>query len=571
MKISTLRRISKFIDKLIECGYDGDTDLTTLLANMGYTVLPDNLANILTCICELERNIQPNMNTMITMITMIETADIEQLITISDELCITKLTNLIMIRNNPLRKTMDNYIINHNDSQYAIRAYNTGYKVFRNSDIQHTSVDHIDILKNCIQNGLYIKNIHLDIYTTSKIDTMPITDIEEINVYCWHYRKNWNTQNLISSNFKTIRKVTLRTNDDTSNSAIRDIVSSLPSLETIEFGTSLSYNNNITIMPYCESTHTNTQHRIKSLSITNHALNGIICELFGNIRELYISQCNVGTKNIIPRTVKKLHIFDTNVSDAMIGMCAGIKYLYVSGNSGITTCAPFAKTITRVILCNPTAIGDKGLALCSNLRLLDAKNNPKITTCAPFALTLRELHADDKCGIGNDGLKLCSRLTTLYACGNINITTCAPFAKSLTKLDASMYCGINNNGLKLCSKLKILYMKENPTITTCEPFAGTLEILDTSAWSWNCGMSDNGLKLCSRLKYLDASGNAKITTCVPFAKTLQYLYALGNVDSDITYECGITDDGIKLCTKLTVLDSRGNNNITLKLPIIYDG
>jgi len=107
----------------------------------------------------------------------------------------------------------------------------------------------------------------------------------------------------------------------------------------------------------------------------------------------------------------------------------------------------------------------------------------------------------------------------------------------------------------------------NPKITTCNPFANSLEVLYAK---YSCGIGDDGLKICLKLKYLNAASNPKITTCSPFARTLLHLYACNNLNHSTDVECGITDDGIKTCTKLIELNSYCNDRITLKLPIIYN-
>jgi len=583
MKISTLRRISKFIHILIESGYDGNTDITTLLSDMGIATLPDNLINILTYIYECERSEQgvrqkdtSNTNVTSTIYTMITTTDIEKLITISDELCISRLTNIIvsLSLNNPLHRTMDNHVINYDNrhdfmKQNVVRAYNVGYKVLCDREFVFEGIKcaTINILENCIQNGLYIKNICYDSYTRLAIDAIPITDVEGIDIDFWYLRKqnDMNKKTLVESNFKTIKSVTLRISDDAFSPLIHDVISSLPFLETIKidgsyFNTKFNTNNIIPKYP-------NVQHRIKLLEIRNYTLNNVVCELFGNIKELYVKDCDIDTKSIIPHSVKTLIIDNTDIDDSMIKTCTNIRYLRISKNSDITTCAPFAKTLKSLRL-SSTAIKDVGIASCTNLRTLYLNNNPTITTCEPFAKSLTKLDVNYTCGIDDNGLKLCSKLVVLNVNDNQKITTCAPFAKSLIQLYASSACGVGDDGLKSCLKLKILYANYNHKITTCVPFANSLETLHATC---TCGINDDGLKLCSKLKYLDASFNPNITTCNPFANTLLYLVALCRLITSYPTVCGITDNGIKLCTKLIHLDKDGNLGITLKLPIIYDG
>jgi len=570
MKISALRQISTFIDTLLDSGYDGDTDITTLLADMEFTTLPDNLINILTFICTHKQNISQitETNEYRIICTMIATTDIEKLITISDELCIIDLTKLIISLNNPLPRTMNNHIINYNCNdwgQHKIKPYNTGYKIScQTKIIFNNDPSFMNILENCIQNGLYIKNIGHTAATRYLIDTMQITDIEGLDIDFWHYQKDYDyTKNLIGSNLKTIKSVKVRVRN-APNSIIHDIVSSLPSLESVEICG--NYYNHI---QNHELKYSIVSHKIKSFTISGWVLNGIACELFKNVEELNISHCNASPNDIIPSTVKKLYINHTNITNAMISTCTKIKYLDIFNNNGITTCAPFGRTLKHLRLDMTASVKNIGLISCTNLKILHVNNNDNITTCAPFARSLKKLYADDRCGIDNHGLKLCSKIVMLSANNNYKITTCAPFAKSLVVLLANDQCGINNNGSKLCSKLRVLNANNNPRITTCAPFANSLEKLHACD---SCGICDGGLKLCSRLKYLDASCNYKITTCNLFAKTLLYLHAdsRGVSWAGHSFNCGITDSGINMCTKLIKLDKFNNDGITLNLPIIYN-
>ena len=508
MKISTLRQISKFIDSIIGSGYDGNTDIILLLVDMGFIApLPDNLADILisaVCVDEHERDISchrpissHNTEMESAMRDMIVTTDIEKLITICDELCITQLTNFIVWLNKPLCRTMDNHIINYT-SDYrdnTVASYNTGYKVLWDAKYVCTlyCCTNIDILENCIRNGLYIKNIHCDAESVHLVNAIPITDIEEIDINFWCTPMSTTTNDLIESNLSTIKSMKLRNNvtsyfeHNNFCHTICDIVARLPSLEFIEI------NQESRGMQYRKSDLLRVPHAIKSLSVMQYSPNGMLCDVFGKIKELRMTHCSVNSNDVIPNTVVRLCITYTNINDAMIFACTKIKYLHISGENSITTCAPFAKTLRRLLLKN-TTMENAGLALCTNLKVLNADNNSKITTCAPFAKTLTKLYATNDCGIGDDGLKL-----------------------------------------------------------------------------------------CSKLKYLDASYNSKITTCDPFAKTLLYLVASCSEPPSYSYNsvyymrnnihmnnCGISDNGIKLCTKLISLYHIFNNRITLKLPIIYN-
>jgi len=535
MEVYILRRISKFADSIIKCGYNGNTNIRTLFADMGYTTLPDNIVNILTKVYECEQNLSfcppgiesfhiQRMESVINI--MMATIDIEKIIMISDELYITRLTNLIVNLNRPLYRTMDNHIINHNccRNNSAVAPYNTGYKVLWDAKYECSVYycPHINILENSIRNGLYIKKIRCDTDFAHLINMLPITGIEEIDINYWRTPSFATENDVIKTNLSTIKSMILHCNINSYFKydlyhTICDIVALLPSLEFIEI------NGGSSRMSYHKSTSLCVSHAIKSLSLTRYQLNGMLLDLFGKIRKLRMSHCNVDVDDIIPNTVTWLHITDTHINDALISTCTKIRYLNITNSNGISTCAPFAKTLQHLLLRDVSTMENTGLALCTNLKVLNT-DNPRITTCAPFA-------------------------------------------KTLTKLYATNDCGICDDGLKLCSKLKYLDASSNPKITTCNPFANSLEVLYAK---YSCGIGDDGLKICLKLKYLNAASNPKITTCSPFARTLLHLYACNNLNHSTDVECGITDDGIKTCTKLIELNSYCNDRITLKLPIIYN-
>jgi len=67
-------------------------------------------------------------------------------------------------------------------------------------------------------------------------------------------------------------------------------------------------------------------------------------------------------------------------------------------------------------------------------------------------------------------------------------------------------------------------------------------------------LADDGIKMCTKLKMLYSENNPNITTCEPFAKTLHTLVCSGT--------SGISDDGIKLCKSIRNLTILGNDKIT---------
>jgi len=241
--------------------------------------------------------------------------------------------------------------------------------------------------------------------------------------------------------------------------------------------------------------------------------------------------------------------------------CTSITYLSVSGNNNITTCAPFAKSLRELHVRHGGGLCDEGISMCTLIEIFDVASNKYITTCAPFAKSLRELYISGNCGLRDEGISMCTSIKILDISSNPYITTCAPFGSSLRKLIACWNDrGISDAGLCSCTSLTYLNANYNSRITTCAPFAKTLKILFVSSnggiFAPTCSMTDAGLSLCDAITLLNASGNNKITTCAPFAQTLTILIARGS--------CGITNRGISTCTSITHLYCADNDNITIK-------
>jgi len=195
----------------------------------------------------------------------------------------------------------------------------------------------------------------------------------------------------------------------------------------------------------------------------------------------------------------------------------------------------------------------------THLHTLNLDNNVYIRTCYPFARSLRVLHARGKwCVLCDEGIAQCSRLKELHVANNPNIKTCAPFAKTLRVLDASSrYSRINDQSIASCTKLVQLCVCDNTLVTTCEPFAKTLRVLHITNHYTYCNIwNDNGLKLCTKLRELYAYGNSSITTCAPFANSI----VISNIGG---YRCGFTNDEIKMCKKLRVLQVTDNSTINI--------
>jgi len=286
------------------------------------------------------------------------------------------------------------------------------------------------------------------------------------------------------------------------------------------------------------------------------------------------AQCNAKITTCVPfaQTLKilditKYYIHDTTygITDTGLSSCTKICDLNARDNKYITTCTPFAKSLKKLDASNYyttdasiwCGISDVGLSSCSIICELNANDNPGITTCAPFAKSLKILHASELCGISDAGLSDCIAIEKLYATNNSKITTCNPFAKTLTTLDAFGNSGIADDGISKCTLITNLNASCNSKITTCNPFAKTLRKLKANnpyGYEYvNGGIGDDGLKMCNYIRELSANHNSKITTCDPFANTIHVLHA--------SHSCGISNDGLRLCNSLTRIIIIGNEKI----------
>jgi len=211
------------------------------------------------------------------------------------------------------------------------------------------------------------------------------------------------------------------------------------------------------------------------------------------------------------------------------------------------------------------------MAYYSSITKLIIRGGSLIITRAPFTKSLRYLNISYRCDMNDDALRLCDAIETLDASNNEHITSCAPFAKTLRILHARNTCGINDDALLSCIGIIELDAGGNCKITTCKPFAHTLKILyaemqfelNTHKYipEKNCGITDDGLSLCTNIISLYASNNLKITTCAPFGHTLKILHA------DMCSR--ITDDGLSSCTAIRELRACGNNKITTCAPFAH--
>jgi len=231
-------------------------------------------------------------------------------------------------------------------------------------------------------------------------------------------------------------------------------------------------------------------------------------------------------------------------------------------------CRSFIKNITHFDV--PSLNTDFGS--CARIQTFNTLYNNDLSL-APFAKTLKKLTVSYPSVMSNQNLAHCNIIKILYAQNNANITTCKPFAKTLRILDASgNSCMIDDAGLKLCTNIKHLNHADNKWITTYEPFAKTLQVLSTGQhdikypFPLQMGNYDIMLSRCTKLRelyiYGHISGMSKylreveISECTPFARTLVILYIEG--------QCKLTDDKLKMCVNLKLVQSRGNGLTMVK-------
>jgi len=299
-------------------------------------------------------------------------------------------------------------------------------------------------------------------------------------------------------------------------------------------------------------------------ALTMHDCTDAILSMCNSITKLKLNiTSGITTCNSFAKTLKILHAYGTSdIGDDGLSLCTNIEVLHATANGKITTCDSFSQTL-RVLYVStnrdaPSGINDYGIRLCTNIEKLYACGNEYITTCAPFAKSLKLLSAPGSCAITDSGLRQCIFIQDLNISGNMNITTLAPFARSLRRLLADRRCGITNHSLRICNSIEILSVDYNDRITTCAPFAKSLRVLSANcyhddSYGLQCGMTDDGLRLCTNIRYLFADNNSKITTCKPFADILRMVSAKKG--------CGISDDALKVCTNIKNKDTRGNPNI----------
>lgn len=111
---------------------------------------------------------------------------------------------------------------------------------------------------------------------------------------------------------------------------------------------------------------------------------------------------------------------------------------------------PFAATLTDLIARWSCGIDDAGLRLAQNITKLDASGDSRITTVAPWSSALKILAASRSDRLTDAGLRFATGIVTLRAENTRCITTVTPMAQSLTELDASgaLSC-ITNAGLQI--------------------------------------------------------------------------------------------------------------------------
>jgi len=215
-------------------------------------------------------------------------------------------------------------------------------------------------------------------------------------------------------------------------------------------------------------------------------------------------------------------------------------------------------TITRALknniyvkkMCN-NEMNDRTICLCQSLDELLADNTriiPKFTAVTVVEnRTLSAKRRIYKKTYNDEDIRQLSDV-------RITISANLRLAPSCRKLTTIGPC-ISDNEIYPCIMLEKLDAQNNYAITTCEPFATSLKKLNASG---NCGITDDGLRLCNNITDLNADRNGKITTCAPFAQTL--------ITLSIQATSGICDKGLIACTHIERLNIIRNSRITTCAP-----
>jgi len=135
---------------------------------------------------------------------------------------------------------------------------------------------------------------------------------------------------------------------------------------------------------------------------------------------------------------------------------------------------------------------------------------------------------------------------------NVNHDAICAFTKNIRSLTTTC---MGDAWLNAFANLKILDVSCNDYITTCNMFAKTLVILE--AVGSQCTLSDNGIKLCTKIKSLTVTNNVNITTCDPFPN-IKIVHA--------DDRSGICDSGLLCCRKIRLLSVSNNPKVTTCAP-----
>ena len=327
---------------------------------------------------------------------------------ILDKLCEHKrLTNILTSTSVPAHQYL---IINHN-LQYKeiVDAYAYGYKLVHNND----AIIPLNNLVTAMKNGYCAKKIIIP-------KNISISD-QHIAKYVSH-----NFVKEISIAYKNLKKCgqftlslhTLSLHDCEIDDNTLAKCTSLTSLDLS------SLCEITTCAPFAKSLR-----RLRIIEIVHFNYDSIMrCMAIG---ELHASENRfIKTCQPFARSLRILFANDDcGIGDRGLESCTLIEILSADDNLKITSCDPFAKTLRILSACKPNlyslppsnGISDKGLTLCANLQALYAINNRGITTCAPFAKSIIAVSVAGYSGITSDELRRCTSLRHVYAANNKKI------------------------------------------------------------------------------------------------------------------------------------------------------
>jgi len=147
---------------------------------------------------------------------------------------------------------------------------------------------------------------------------------------------------------------------------------------------------------------------------------------------------------------------------------------------------------------------------------------------------------------------LCVNGHTLDVCD----TSKHAFAKNIVSLSSPRI--LYQEYVDLFINLKQLDVSDNVRVTSCNSFAKSLTNLTAKG---RCGITDNGLALCTNLRRLNIHNNRCITTCEPFTSLIVLIASVSKY-TDRTQTCAMNDNGLRKCTTIRKLIAYNNPNIT---------